>query len=84
MHFAALSGDADMVNTLLSKKADPNSRNDDGNTPLHLAALTAQVNVCRVLVEIGNAKASRWPSHRVLARARSGKCVGRGPVCDER
>eukprot|EP00961_Rhodomonas_salina_P098316 1323130-Rhodomonas_salina.2 len=81
LHFAALSGDPDMVNALLQKKADPNARNDDGNTPLHLAALTAQLNACRVLAEIGHAKVTlraRCWLLRVRAKHREGGLTGGG------
>ena len=35
---------------LLNKGADPNTTEDDGNTPLHLAASTA----CDDIVEVGD------------------------------
>jgi ankyrin repeat protein len=37
LHFSALNGDKRMAGFLLGRKANPNTRSDDGDTPLHLA-----------------------------------------------
>lgn len=54
IHDAARDGDAERVKTLLT--SDPKlieARTEDGNTPLHLAALEGHAAVARVLLEHG-------------------------------
>jgi len=53
LHSAALDGDAERVRELLKKGADPNVRDEYGNTPLHIAARDGRVDVVRLLLERG-------------------------------
>jgi hypothetical protein len=48
-----VSGQEQIVQLLLKKGANVNSRNDDNNTPLHLAASTASEAIVRLLLEGG-------------------------------
>jgi hypothetical protein len=51
LHIAALWGDVEIVELLLRRGADPNVKDDNGQTPLHIAALWGHVDVVRVLLE---------------------------------
>jgi ankyrin repeat protein len=53
LHSAASAGDAERVRELLKKGADPNAKNEYGNTPLHEAASRGHVDVVRLLLEHG-------------------------------
>ncbi len=53
LHSAASAGDAERVRELLKKGADPNAKNEYGNTPLHEAAFRGHVDVARLLLEHG-------------------------------
>jgi len=53
LHSAASAGDAERVRELLKKGADPNVRDEYGNTPLHVAAYEGHVDVVRLLLEHG-------------------------------
>ena len=50
---AALIGDLIRVQKALEKGANPNTKNKDGWTPLHIAAMDGHVDVVRVLLERG-------------------------------
>jgi len=52
-HFYALLCDTEHVKRLLEEGTDPNIRDKDGNTPLHLAASKDCVEVARLLLEHG-------------------------------
>jgi hypothetical protein len=51
LHIAAVWGDVEIVELLLKRGADPNVKDDNGQTPLHIAALWGHVDVVRVLLE---------------------------------
>eukprot|EP00755_Sulcionema_specki_P001899 Sspe_Gene.26422::Locus_10936_Transcript_1_1_Confidence_1.000_Length_1225::g.26422::m.26422 len=54
VHAAVESGHAPMISEVV--KSDPslvNARNNDGSTPLHLAACDGKIEVVRLLVELG-------------------------------
>ncbi|MDT7870811.1 MAG: ankyrin repeat domain-containing protein, partial [Thermoproteus sp.] len=53
LHSAAFVGDAERVRELLKKGADPNVRDESGDTPLHKAADEGRVDVVRLLLERG-------------------------------
>ena len=54
LHYAAMSGDADMCKLLISLGADIERRNrDGGNTALHLAFLVGEPLVAEVLMKAG-------------------------------
>gem|GEM_PF-1314161 len=53
LHIAALWGDVEIVEVLLKRGADPNVKDDNGQTPLHIAAQEGHVDVVRVLLERG-------------------------------
>jgi ankyrin repeat protein len=53
MHFAAMMGQAEMVDFLLSKGANINAQDVDGATPLHLAISNSHLAVVKLLVQSG-------------------------------
>lgn len=54
LHFATMRGSADIAGTLVGEGgADPNVRNVDGDTPLHIAVATKMVHVGQVLLRAG-------------------------------
>jgi len=53
LHSASSAGDAERVRELLKKGADPNAKNEYGNTPLHEAASGGHVDVVELLLEYG-------------------------------
>lgn len=53
MHFAAFNGDDSIVSFLLSKGADVNVENLDGNTPLVMAVKGRHLDTIRILVDSG-------------------------------
>ena len=62
MHSAALSGNPAVVKKLIDAGADVRVRNNDGNTPLHLAVLGSPI-VTGLLIEAG-ADVNTWNSLR--------------------
>jgi ankyrin repeat protein len=56
LHFAVLAGDYHNVKVLLNNGAAPNNRDREGNTPMHLAVATRNLQLVRLLEEnFGNA-----------------------------
>ena len=53
LHWAADNGNADLVRALLLNRADPNSRDEDGQTPLHYAAICEYREIYDMLVGAG-------------------------------
>jgi ankyrin repeat protein len=71
---AALEGNVEKVEELLSKGADPNVKDEDGNTPLHLAIKANHLQIARLLVERGadvNARNKRGKTPLHIAAERS-------------
>ena len=62
MHSAALSGNPAVVKKLIDAGADVRVRNNDGNTPLHLAVLSSPL-VTGLLIGAG-AEVNTWNSLR--------------------
>lgn len=56
LHRAVLAGDSKEVERLIDAGADVNARDNDGNTPLHLAAREGYVACVRNLMESGKVK----------------------------
>lgn len=50
---ASFNGDLDVARKLLGTKVDPNCKDYDGRTPLHLAAAQRHVEITKVLLESG-------------------------------
>jgi|GEM_PF-777012 len=50
---AALEGNVEKVEELLSKGVDPNVKDEDGNTPLHLAIKANHLQIAKLLIEKG-------------------------------
>lgn len=50
LHFAALSGHADLIDFLLGHGLDPDVRDNDGDTPLHFAAVCGHAQAVRRLL----------------------------------
>ncbi|MHC4540014.1 MAG: ankyrin repeat domain-containing protein [Planctomycetota bacterium] len=68
LHKAAAEGDVEQVESLISKGADVNARNENGWTPLHSAAYYGQKEVAQILItkgaNVGATNASgRTPLH---------------------
>lgn len=53
LHYAAIQGDIEKVNTLLKNGADINIKNKYGNTPLHAAVILKRTDVIKSLLEKG-------------------------------
>ncbi|OTA70039.1 ankyrin, partial [Hypoxylon sp. EC38] len=54
LHYAATSGNIDAVAALLKREGiSINSRNEDGQTPLHLATDGNLIDVCSILLKAG-------------------------------
>ena len=45
LHIAAINNDHETINTLLDCEVDPSTKDDEGNTPLHLAAAVENVEL---------------------------------------
>lgn len=59
IHYAASNGSADTLNVLLEHPIDVNIQDGDGNTALHLAAKTGNVECAELLLDSKNIKANR-------------------------
>ncbi|MEI8124437.1 MAG: ankyrin repeat domain-containing protein [Parachlamydiaceae bacterium] len=57
MHIAAINGSIDIIEFLLSKEADPNIQDSNGDTPLHYAVINNQQAVVSLLM--GHTKAQK-------------------------
>lgn len=53
LHVAAVQGDVDAIELLLSAGADPNALGELGNTPLHDAVISEKLDVIAVLLRAG-------------------------------
>jgi|LakMenEpi03Aug12_release.lakeMendotaPanAssembly.Ray.scaffolds.fasta_scaffold356995_2 ankyrin repeat protein len=51
LHFAVLSGNQEIVQLILDRRLDVNSKNFDGKTALHLAAEKESISLLRLLME---------------------------------
>lgn len=59
LHFAALTGQAGMIHYLLGHGLDPDVRNNDGDTPLQLAAGCGHAQAVRRLMSTGEVDVNR-------------------------
>jgi uncharacterized protein len=57
LHLCAKWGDAEAVQVLVANGADINKPGEDGNTPLHYAAMLGHLAATRALVVLGAANA---------------------------
>lgn len=72
LHFAAMNNHIDTAEMLISKGANVNAKDFDGNTPLHLAASGGNPEMCKLLIEKGaevNAKNTEGRTPLDLAAA---------------
>jgi ankyrin repeat protein len=53
LHAASRRGPLDVVKLLLERGADPNARNDEGQTPLHIASQEGVSDVVQCLLTAG-------------------------------
>lgn len=53
LHQAAAMGSVDMIEYLLAQGADPEMKNKEGNTPIHIAIINRKYDALRVLAENG-------------------------------
>lgn len=53
LHWAAAKPSLGCAQILLAGKADPNKKNNDGESPLHLAAKVGNIEVQRLLIKSG-------------------------------
>lgn len=53
LHYAASSGQTEIVELLLRYRANINARNNNGDTPLHKAVYEQRENIVRILLERG-------------------------------
>lgn len=64
MHIASARGNSAVVSLLLSQRADPDCRTNDGKTPLAYAVMNGHLDVIRNLIEKSsvdvNSNAGRW------------------------
>ena len=56
LHYAAIQGDAQLCEKLISCEAKVTAKNMNGETPLHLASLLNHVDVIKVLLEKGKSE----------------------------
>jgi ankyrin repeat protein len=54
LHTAAVSGDREVVRSLLEGGADPNACDERGCTPLHAALQNKRLQVARMLIAAGS------------------------------
>lgn len=59
LHFAAVTGQAKIINYLLEQGLDPDVRNNDGDTPLQLAAGCGHAQAVRRLLSSGQVDVNR-------------------------
>jgi len=72
LHYAVMRGRMPMIDLLLSRGADVNSRTRMGTTPLHTAALYARVEVAELLIDAGadvNAQSASGVTALAMAEA---------------
>ncbi len=72
LHYAVMRGRMPMIDLLLSRGADVNSRTRMGTTPLHTAALYARVEVAELLIDSGadvNAQSASGVTALAMAEA---------------
>lgn len=72
LHYAVMRGRMPVIDVLLSRGADVNSRTRMGTTPLHTAALYARIEVAELLIDAGadvNAQSASGVTPLAMAEA---------------
>jgi len=63
LHWAASSGDTEIVQLLLSARCNINATSTDGNTPLHSAALGNNVEIMQALIREDFFRGIMWEEY---------------------
>ena len=78
LHYAVMGGKMPIIELLIARRADVNSRTRNGTTPLHTAVLYGRADAARLLIDNGaeiNAQSASGATPLALAEAAKNKPV---------